>query len=198
MPERKKFFDACADEWDKEFTAEDLEVLSYLIDSFKIRKDSRIVDLGCGTGVMFDMLRRKVGSSGVIVGVDFSKRMIRKARQNFPFENVHALDGDAQNLPLKSDSFDYAISFASFAHFKDKQRVMEEVSRVLRRDGLFYIIHLLSSMELKHHHNMVGGPVALDLLPSDHEMMQLFEHGHFLNVRLKDQPGLYLASGVKG
>ncbi|HDL02532.1 MAG TPA: class I SAM-dependent methyltransferase [candidate division Zixibacteria bacterium] len=195
---RKKYFEACADEWDKSFTAEDYEILSFLIDSFNISKKAKIADLGCGTGIMFDMLRRKVGSDGMIVGVDFSGRMVKKARQNFPFDNVYEVDGDVEDLPLQSGSFDMAISFAAFAHFTNQKKVMEEASRILKQGGKFHIIHLSGSKELVEFHQQVGGPVAQDHLPADADMMKLFEHGHFLDVKIQDHPGLYLASATKG
>ena len=195
---RKKYYEACADEWDKSFTAEDYEILAFLIDSFEIPKKAKIADLGCGTGIMFDMLRRKVGSDGMIVGVDFSGRMVKKARQNFPFDNVYEVDGDVEDLPLQSDSFDMVISFAAFAHFTNQEKVMEETSRILKQGGKFHIIHLMGSKQLQELHKQVGGPIAHDHLPTDTDMMKLFEFGHFLDVVIKDHPGLYLASATKG
>ena len=134
---RKKYFEACADEWDKSFTAEDYEILSFLIDSFNISKKAKIADLGCGTGIMFDMLRRKVGSDGMIVGVDFSGRMVKKARQNFPFDNVYEVDGDVEDLPLQSGSFDMAISFAAFAHLPIRRKSWKRPRGFSNRAGNF-------------------------------------------------------------
>jgi len=197
MDERKEYFESYADEWDKMFTAEDLEVLSFLLDSFNITAGSKVVDLGCGTGVLFDMLRRKVTRTGLVVGVDFSTRMIKRAKRNFPFENVYVIDADVEHLPIMDNSVDYAISFAAFAHFTDPAKVMAEASRILKPGGNFHIIHLASSRELQEHHHMVGGPVQNDRLPPYDEMMKLFDHGHFINVKITDHPGLYLASGIK-
>jgi demethylmenaquinone methyltransferase/2-methoxy-6-polyprenyl-1,4-benzoquinol methylase len=197
MDERKKYFESYADEWDKMFTAEDLEILSFLIDSFKISGGSKIVDLGCGTGIMFDMLRRKVGENGLVVGVDFCSPMVKKARKNFPFNNLFEVDADVENLPLRPDYFEYAISFAAFAHFNKQKKVMKEVARVLKRDGQFHIIHLMGSKELEEYHHKAGGPVANDHLPSNEDMMSLFEYGQFTDVKITDHPGLYLASASK-
>nr|MBN2278506.1 class I SAM-dependent methyltransferase [candidate division Zixibacteria bacterium] len=196
--DRRKYFESCAEEWDKEFTAEDLEILSFLIDSFNIKEGSRIADLGCGTGIMFDMLRRKTGDNGIVVGIDFARSMIDLARRNFPFRNVFEVDGDVEHLPLRRGFFDHAITFAAFAHFVNHQIVMEEVSRILKPGGTFHIIHLMGSRELEEYHIKTGGPVAHDHLPSHEDMMALFQHGHFINIKIADQPGIFLASGVKG
>jgi len=197
MDSRKKYFESYTDEWDKMFTAEDLEILSFLIDSFNIQTGARVVDLGCGTGILFDMLRRKVGKDGIVVGVDFCSEMVRKARQNFPFETICEIDADVEYLPLKERCFNCAISFAAFAHFTDPRKVIKEVARVLKSGGQFHIVHLMGSKELGDYHHRTGGPVANDHLPSDEDMIALFKHGNFNNAKITDHPGLYLASAVK-
>ncbi len=194
---RRKYFDSFVDEWDKMFTAEDLELLEFLIDSFNIKEGSMVADLGCGTGVLFDLVRRRVGSEGMVIGIDYCSRMLRKARLNFPFDNIYTIDSDVENLPLKSDTFDYAITFAAFAHFPKPVEVMKEVSRILKKGGQFYIIHLLSSEEFKDYHHQIGGPVAEDRLPSRDEMENLFSKGNFVDIKITDHPGMYLAQGIK-
>ncbi|MFH2048819.1 MAG: methyltransferase domain-containing protein, partial [bacterium] len=73
------FFDKLAAEWDLMFTAVDLEFLSHIVDGLGASEGMDILDIGCGTGILFDMLRRKVGPEGSITGVDFSFEMAQKA-----------------------------------------------------------------------------------------------------------------------
>jgi len=197
MNERKAYFESFADEWDKMFTAQDLEVLEFLIDSFAIKTGNRVVDLGCGTGVLFDLLRRKVGEKGMIVGVDFSSRMLHKAKMNFPFSNIIAIDGDVEDMPLRSDFFDIAISFAAFAHFPRQEAVITEAARILKPGGSFNIIHLSSSKEMVEEHHRVGGPVAEDSVPDAKKLQKLFQDHNFKDIKVTDHPGLYLAIGIK-
>ena len=198
MDKRKEYFADEAEYWDKEFTAEDIEILSFLIDSFEIEKGYKIVDLGCGTGILFDMFRRKVGGEGMVVGVDFCPNMLNHAQKNFPFENVYEINGDVEKLPLIGDGFDMGASFAAFEHFTDPRKTMQEVSRVLKKGAQFHIIHLMGTDQLEDYHKKMGGPLANDHLPSLEDMMHLFELGDFVNVKIQDHPGLYLASGTKG
>ena len=195
--ERRKYFEQFVDEWDKMFTAEELELLEFLIDSFDFRKGYKVAELGCGTGVMFDIIRRRIGPEGIIVGVDFCSRMLEKARMNFPFDNIYTVDGDVEDLPLKSGAFDIALTFAAFAHFSNQKRAMEESARILRPGGQFYVIHLVSSTELEAEHHQMGGPIAEDHLPTREDMMDLFAAGGFKDVKITDHPGLYLAQGIK-
>jgi ubiquinone/menaquinone biosynthesis C-methylase UbiE len=178
----KDFFDRLAEEWDLNFTAEDLERLSHLVDSLGVSEGMDIIDLGCGTGVLFDLLRRRVGPDGSVTGVDYSIEMVRVAHRNFPFDNVNVVD--------------MAVSFSAFPHFSDKQRVLKEVNRVLKSGAMFYIIHLQSSKDLASMHKRIGGPVEHDHLPTPEELRQMFSASSFTDVNIEDHPGLFLASAV--
>ena len=136
------FFDSLAEEWDLNFTAEDLERLSHIVEQLGVEKGMDVLDLGCGTGILFDMLRRKVTESGSVTGVDFSYEMAQQAHRNFPFANVNVIDADAVSLPFDDSTFDMAVAFAAFPHFSDQQRAIDEIHRVLKDGRKFYIIHM--------------------------------------------------------
>lgn len=192
----QEFFDKLAAEWDLSFTAEDFERLQHLVDSLEVNEGMDIIDIGCGTGVLFDLLRRRVGPGGSITGVDFSIEMVRVAHRNFPFDNVNVVDADASGLPFVDSVFDMAVSFAAFPHFADKQKTLNEISRVLKNRAPYYIIHLESSADLAEMHKKIGGVVARDRLPSDSELRDMFAHSSFTHVNIEDHPGLYLASAI--
>ncbi|MBD3403284.1 methyltransferase domain-containing protein [candidate division GN15 bacterium] len=192
----QEFYDSLAAEWDLMFTAEDLERLSHLVDTFEIEPGYDVLDLGCGTGILFDMLRRRVGPEGTVTGVDFSFQMARRAHRNFPFDNVNVVDADATNLPFRADTFDMAFSFSSFDNFSDQRKALDEAHRVLKPGANFCIIYLVSSHELSDQHKQAGGVLAGDKLPTRERMGELFDVSHFDTVRIDDQPGLYFACAI--
>jgi demethylmenaquinone methyltransferase/2-methoxy-6-polyprenyl-1,4-benzoquinol methylase len=198
MPHDKHqaFFDQLAAEWDLRFTAEDLERLEHLVNGLPIDPGHKCLDLGCGTGVLFDLLRRRVGPEGTVTGVDFSYEMAQRAHRNFPFANVNVVDADVTALPFKDSIFDFAISFAAFAHFSDKEKTLAEIHRVLKDGASFCIVHLVSSKELSEEHKRKGGILADDQLPTADQMAEMFGHQHFGEARIEDQPGLYWACAV--
>ena len=189
------FYDQLAAEWDLDYTAEDLERLSRLVESMNVQSGAHILDLGCGTGILFDMLRRKVGTSGSVTGVDFSIKMAERAHRNFPFANVNVVDADVAVLPFRDNTFDLAVAFRAFPHFVDKGTALVEIHRVLKPGAYFRIIHLVSSKELEWHHKRHGGIEAEDVLPSADEMQKLFKAAKFSKLVIDDHPGLYLATG---
>lgn len=192
----QEFFDKLAAGWDLQFTAEDLERLSHLVEKLPINPGMSILDLGCGTGILFDFLRRRVGPAGLVTGVDFSLGMVRQARRNSPFSNLTIVQADACHLPFKDSSYDLAISFAAFPHFEDKAAAIREAGRVLKKGASFFIIHLASSEELAALHHRAGGAVASDMIPPEKELRRMLAEARFKDVQIEDRPGLYLASGV--
>ncbi len=192
----QEFFDALAAEWDLMYTAEDLERLTHIVDQLGIIVGTDILDLGCGTGILFDMLRRKVGQSGTVTGVDFSIEMARKACRNFPFDNVNVVDTDAVALPFAKATFDLAVAFAAFPHFSDQQKAIDEVHRVLKDGAKFHIIHLESSKEIAKVHHDIGGVVKNDEIPAETKLREMLDHSKFVDATIEDHPGLYLATAV--
>jgi ubiquinone/menaquinone biosynthesis C-methylase UbiE len=192
----QKFFDRAASDWDLMFTAEDLDRLRHIIQRLEIKTGMNVLDLGCGTGILFDLSRREVGTSGFITGVDFSLKMACQARRNFPFPNVGVIDADASCLPFAENAFDMAIAFSSFPHFADQRKALAELHRVLKPGATVHIIHLVSSAQLKEIHHRVGGAVEHDRLPSERELRAMLADAGFAEIEIDDEPNLYLARAV--
>ena len=192
----QEFFDKLASEWDLHYTAEDLERLSHLVRNLGIESGMDVLDMGCATGVLFDLLRRRVGANGQVVGIDFSLNMARKAHHNFPFPNVNVVDADAVNLPFRESVFDMAVAFSSFPHFSSKKKSLEETHRVLKPGAHIYIIHLVSSKKVSESHRKIGGPLANDELPSPDELVPLFRSSGYKDIEIEEHSNLFLASAT--
>ncbi len=89
---------------------------------FSIPENSRILEIGCGTGYLLDQLRPVQG-----VGIDVSEAMISHARQQYPHLDFYAQD--AEQLFLDK-AFDFILISDTVGEFRDVQRVFEQVQRV--------------------------------------------------------------------
>ncbi|AFY78862.1 MAG: bifunctional demethylmenaquinone methyltransferase/2-methoxy-6-polyprenyl-1,4-benzoquinol methylase UbiE [Hydrococcus sp. C42_A2020_068] len=94
------------------------------------------LDLCCGSGDLAQLLARQVGSTGRVVGVDFSKEQLAIARQRnsnqfspFPIEWV---EGDALSLPFDDNTFDCATMGYGLRNVTDIPRCLQELYRVLK------------------------------------------------------------------
>jgi len=128
------FFDAHADsdEYDV-FTPETNEkLIAAFIRLSGLPRGARVADLGCGSGVFTALLRRNGFDS---VGVDISPKLVALGRRKYP--GIELIEGDAENLPFESCSFDGVLLSGLVHHFPDPRRLAREVKRVLKAEGRF-------------------------------------------------------------
>jgi ubiquinone/menaquinone biosynthesis C-methylase UbiE len=90
------------------------------------------LDVGSGTGRYTPALARAFGP---VTGVEPSVRMREIAQAQSQHPGVRYLAGSAEDMPVPSDSADYALMFLSWAHVQDKPRAARELARVLRSGG---------------------------------------------------------------
>lgn len=108
----------------------------------KIKAGDTVLDLGSGAGFDCFLASKKVGSSGKVVGVDFSREMIKKAAENarkYGYSNIEFRFGDIEKLPIDDQSIDVVISNCVINLAPDKKKVFSEIARVLKPDGRAYV-----------------------------------------------------------
>lgn len=89
-----------------------------------------ILDEGCGTGLLFPKI---AGYNTSIVGVDLSRRMLKRAVERFrPLKNVHLICCDADFLPLGENLFDCLFSFTLLQNMPMPKTTLEEAVRVVK------------------------------------------------------------------
>ncbi len=98
---------------------------------------SRVLDLGAGTGAANAPLRKRF-SGAQVVSLDFSAAMLRKnvGKQGL-FSRRPAVLADARRLPFPENSFDVVFANQLLPWIDEPQSVLDEVARVLRKDGVF-------------------------------------------------------------
>jgi ubiquinone/menaquinone biosynthesis C-methylase UbiE len=104
-----------------------------------LRPGDRVVEVGCGTGVVLRDVAARVGRRGAVVGVDASRRVLAAARRLAARTGrpaAHALRrADAARLPFAAGRFDVALAVTLILHVPDPLRVVGELVRVTRPGG---------------------------------------------------------------
>ena len=111
-----------------------------------IRQGEIVLDLGCGAGMDALIASRETGRSGQVLGIDMTRDMIAIARQNaweIGARNVWFEPGFAEAIPMPDDSVDVVLSNGVLHLCPDKEEVLREVHRVLKRDGRVQIADVL-------------------------------------------------------
>ncbi|MBX2900387.1 MAG: arsenite methyltransferase [Cyclobacteriaceae bacterium] len=108
----------------------------------KIKPGDVVIDLGSGAGNDAFVARAVTGETGKVIGVDFTERMIEKARLNaekLGYNNVEFRFGDIENLPVSSNIADVVVSNCVMNLVPDKVKAFSETYRVLKPGGHFSI-----------------------------------------------------------
>ncbi len=100
-----------------------------------IGASDRILDLGCGTGIVSRILRERLGGAAKLVGVDVSAAMIEKARSLAP--EIDFREANAMALPFPDGSFDIVLCQEMLQFVPDRLVALREVRRVLTPGGRF-------------------------------------------------------------
>jgi len=202
--QRKEFFNQRAADWldnhykNPETNRHDLyaDRLRTIVSSLALGPDSRVLDTGCGSGVLVPYLLGHLSSAGRLIEMDFSDRMINANQKRHTDERISFICCDAAQMELEAQSLDAVICFAAFPHFSDPEQVLKRMSKSLTPKGRLVIAHLMSSSQLAEHHHS-HTPVSRDRLPEKETMFQWIT-GCGLDIEaFKNEPGLYLLAAVK-
>lgn len=94
------------------------------------------LDLGCGDGILTDILFSRIGRKPTLVGIDPDPLETEAARKYDFYDRIHTVPGD--KIPEPDKAFDYVISNSVLEHIPDLEPVIREVGRVLKPGGRFY------------------------------------------------------------
>jgi ubiquinone/menaquinone biosynthesis C-methylase UbiE len=194
---KREFFNRQAESWDGQYHREHAPQIRELVEKFDLKEGKIVLDVGCGTGVLFPYLSEKVKENGLIIALDFAWNMIYESKKKRKKPYIHFINASVESLPLKDQTMDYVTCFATFAHVTDQKKAVSEMGRALKKGGRLFIAHLLGKKELAEHHRLAGGEVEHDYLPEDDKMGEMMKNAGLKDIEIIDHPNLYLASGRK-
>ncbi len=184
-----EFFDRCAASWDAEMIRSD-DVIRRILDNGGIRAGIDVLDVACGTGVLFpDYFARGVAS---LTGIDISPEMARRAREKYP--DAEVICGDAETWPF-GRQFDAVMVYNAFPHFPDPKRLIEALAGLVKRGGRLSVAHGMSREMIARHHSGAAERVSVDL-PDERALANLFAPWFDVDVAISDDE-MYQVAGTK-
>jgi|Deesub1362B_J571_1020462.scaffolds.fasta_scaffold01103_9 ubiquinone/menaquinone biosynthesis C-methylase UbiE len=133
-----KFYDVVWTEYIPEYKASKEHLEFFFTD--KEIAGKTILDAGCGTGI-FSIIFAHKGANKVI-GIDISEGSLetgRKLKEKFKLSNIEFRKEDMLNLPFEDNTFDIVWAWGTIHHTEDPYKAMNELIRVLKKDGIFFL-----------------------------------------------------------
>lgn len=100
------------------------------------KKFTKILDDGCASGNMANEIS-KIFPKAKITGIDVYGKAINFGKNKYPHLNFFI--ADAHKLPFKNKSFDLVICYETIEHVVDPAKVLREIKRVVKKDGIAII-----------------------------------------------------------
>ncbi|WP_045168486.1 class I SAM-dependent methyltransferase [Caldicellulosiruptor morganii] len=187
----KEYFDMLAEKWD-EIVWHAPEKLNKIIEKIQLKIGDKVLDVGCGTGVLVEYILKSVGQQGSYLGVDISEKMIEKAKEKYKgIENVDFVCSDATELFFR-EHFDAIICYSVFPHIQDKEMAVKKFSQMLKEGGRLAIAHSESRDKINSLHKNLPEPVKSHFLPPMSKIINMCQNAKLKIVCSIDSSEMFL------
>ena len=164
------FFDRLAPEWDANMVTNDT-VINTILDNAGVKKGSNVLDVACGTGVLFSYyMDRNICS---LTAVDISPKMIEIAKEKYKDTDIDIICADVETYDF-GKQFDSIVVYNAYPHFKDADVLISVLANKLKNGGILTVAHGMSRDKINSHHKGTASKVSNGLMPAD-ELLKVFE-----------------------
>ncbi len=166
-----------------------------------INEGDTVVDLGSGAGNDAFVARSIVGEKGKVIGIDFTEKMIAKAKVNtekLRYKNVEFRQGDIENIPLAANTADVVVSNCVLNLVPNKKQAFAETFRILKKGGHFSVsdIVLVGDLpeDLQKSAELYVGCVSGAI--QKNEYLSIIEKAGFTNIAIQKEKRIVLPSEI--
>jgi len=155
-----------------------------ILNAVELKPRFTAADLGCGSGFFTVPLSRRVKK---VYGIDVQKEMLsflEDKMKKLKIKNIVLLLSKPDEIPLENESVDLLISVNTLHEFDNKEKMIKEMERVVKKDGKLLI------MDFKKEETGFGPPVKIRV--SKNKAVKLFEQKGFALSKTKELEFHYL------
>ena len=167
----------------------------------------KVLDVATGTGKLALALANKIGGRSEVIGIDFSPKMLDRAKENLRKaggQNVALIQANAEALPFPDCIFDYVTAGFAVRNFADIEQSLQETTRVLRQGGklvslefslpqnrilrgiyrlyIFGLVPLIGGLLSRNWHAYTYLPRSIAQFPSPLELKEIMERMGLSNI----------------
>lgn len=167
----------------------------------KMKEGDTVIDLGSGAGNDAFVARAVVGEKGKVIGIDFTEKMIEKARINaekLGYNNIEFRLGDIEQMPVSANVADVIVSNCVLNLVPNKSNVFKEIYRALKPGAHFSISDIVLEgqlpAKLKEAAEMYAGCVSGAIQKNVY--LELIEVAGFKNITIQKEKAILLPDDI--
>jgi len=135
-----KHYDRQATIYDVQYREEQKSKIEDILKNIELSANEQILDLGCGTGFLFQHISQKVG---FLVGVDISLNTLQEAKKRIKNRsNIALIRADADNTPFFDSVFDKIFAITVLQNMPNPVKTIKEMKRTGKKEALFAVTGL--------------------------------------------------------
>jgi len=140
-------YDSTADIYDMRYAEEQAAKIEAALEGLNKENYGQVLDAGCGTGILFGYVANRAKTT---VGLDISTKILLQAKKHAKnFQNVHLILADADNMPLKENTFNHVFGITLIQNTPDPAKTLNEIRRVTERDSVIVVTGLKKAFTLE-------------------------------------------------
>ena len=150
-----KWYDLVAPLYDRSISKTYLPYRQAAVKELKLQPCHTVMDIGCGTGLNFELILNEIGAHGTLVGIDSSTKMLERALHKIDhnrWSNVHLAQLDAlkltrnylEDISHRNIVIDSIICTLGFSVFPDWQTVFERSFDLLKSGGSYCVMDIFN------------------------------------------------------
>lgn len=128
-----RHYDQSASVYDAQYYEEQEAKMKAALAEFTLKKESLILDIGCGTGLLFPHVAEK---AELVVGIDVSGSILKEAKKRVKRQaNAAIVRADADYAPFKNDTFDAAFAITLLQNTPRPHQTLTEIKRATKQNA---------------------------------------------------------------
>jgi ubiquinone/menaquinone biosynthesis C-methylase UbiE len=140
-------YDQIARVYDMQYYVEQEAKIKAALMDLTLKKEEIILDVGCGTGLLFPHLATKIK---LVIGVDVSSSIVNQAKKRAKeYGNTALVISDADHLPFLNETFDAVLAITLLQNMSKPDQTLNEIKRVTKQTSRIVISGLKKTFSQK-------------------------------------------------
>lgn len=149
-----RLYDVTAHLYDMRYAEEQRQKIEAALEETSIKKYSLVLDVGCGTGILFNYV---AGKAKMVVGLDISRKTLQEAKKRAKnIRNAHLVLADADNMPFQENLFDYVFGVTVLQNMPKPAKTLAEIRRVAKEKSKIIVTGMKKAFTLEQFQRLLS------------------------------------------